>query len=256
MKRLIGKLTLTIVVMIAANWNGASNAAQLEPQYKGKPLSQWLTSIRNRDAGMETAFEAIRALGPDASIAVPDLTQIVAGPFTPVQVGVDQSGSVVAKLSEIELRANAVDALAAIGEAASSSSGVLIHWALTVRVISGDPIDARDQKRFVDLVVMDVLERMRVAAAVAQFGRGAAPALAALLASPDGEARKLGVAILNEKALTIAAALLKLSDCDERELGIAILVDMWPVVARDHVIALDKALACGSQYRANATFWR
>ena len=42
-----------------------------------------------------------------------------------------------------------------------------------------------------------VLERMRVAGAVAQFGPDAAVAVTALLSSPDDESRKLGVAIMS-----------------------------------------------------------
>jgi hypothetical protein len=58
---------------------------------------------------------------------------------------------------------------------------------------------------------------MRVAGAVAQFGPAAAPAIAALLKSADGEERKLGVAILSENALPIASNLLKSRNCGGSE---------------------------------------
>jgi hypothetical protein len=44
---------------------------------------------------------------------------------------------------------------------------------------------------------------MRVAGAVARFGPAAAPEIVALLKSPDGEKRKLGVANLSEGTLAI-----------------------------------------------------
>jgi hypothetical protein len=119
----------------------------------------------------------------------------------------------------------------------------LIQWALTIRVVPVDKSDPKDSERFIELVTIDVLERMRVAGAIAQFGRRAIPAVAALLASPDDEKRKLAVAILSENALPIAAELLKSENCEEREVGIAILLDMWPVVPRNHLIDL-KDLSC------------
>ena len=63
-----------------------------------------------------------------------------------------------------------------------------------------------------------VLERMRVAGAVAQFGPDAAVAVTALLSSPDDESRKLGVAITSEDTLAIARPLLKSRNCEERKL--------------------------------------
>jgi hypothetical protein len=147
---------------------------------------------------------------------------------------------IVSKLLDIGLRAESIDALASIGEPAAPSSATLIHWALTIRVVPGDKGDAKDQERFIDLVTLDVLERMRVAGAIAQFGRRAIPAIAVLLASPDDEERKLAVAILSENALPIAAELLKSENCEEREVGMAILVDMWPVVPKEHLIALEE----------------
>jgi hypothetical protein len=215
-----------------------------EPVYMDKPLSYWLRSIQKRDEDMERAFDAIRALGPAAVAAVPELTRIIGEPFVPVHMGVDERDAILAKIFDIQIRADAIDALTAIGEAAASSSMTLIHWALTVRVIPGNGGGAADDARFIDLMAIDILERMRVAAAIGRFGADSASAVALLLASPGGEGRKLGVAILGEKALPIAVTLLKSEDCEERKLGVAILVDMWPVVPREHLFKLEQAVAC------------
>lgn len=247
--RMIG-MALLMAITATSGWaeglynTKAASAVQREPTYMAKPLSYWLRSIRNRDSEMELAFDAIRALGPDARAAVPELTRIVAEPFTPVQIGVDKRDLTLSKLFDIQLRADAIDALAAIGEAAAPSSATLIQWALSVRVIPAHTGNIEDDELFIDLVAVDVLERMRVAGAVAEFGRGALPAVVMLLASTDDEERKLAVAILSENALPIAAALLKSWDCEDRKLGIAILVDMWPVVPRDHLIELKSTVVC------------
>ena len=217
---------------------------QHEPTSQGHPLSYWLKSIQDRDDKIVRAFDAIRDLGPDASSAVEELTRIVVEPFTPVRIGIDGDDVIVPKLLSIYLRADAIDALTAIGEAAASSSQSLIQWALTVRVIPVNLDHLHDSQLFVDLITLDVLERMRVAGAVARFGPDAAPAIAALLKSPDGERRKLGVAILSEEALPLAARLLKSRNCEDRKRGIAILADMWPVVAKEHIAELNAALAC------------
>jgi hypothetical protein len=148
------------------------------------------------------------------------------------------------KLLSIHLRADAIDALTAIGEAAASSAAPLIQWALTVRVIPMNLDNVKDDELFVDLITLDVLERMRVAGAVARFGPAAAPAIMALLKSPDDEKRKFGVAILSENALPIAADLLKSRNCEDRKRGIAILADMWPVVAQEHLAAVRTAFVC------------
>jgi hypothetical protein len=140
------------------------------------------------------------------------------------------------------LRDSAIDALAAIGEAAAPASAILIEWALTVRTIPTVTRSIANDSMFMNLVALDVLQRMRVATAVAEFGEGAISNVAALMASADDERRKLAVAILNDKALPIALALLKSDDCEERRTGLAILVDMWTVVPRDHVIELKSIL--------------
>jgi hypothetical protein len=219
---------------------------QREPMYQGEPLSYWLKSIRDRDEKIALAFDAITDLGPDAWPAVEELTRIVAEPFTPVRIGLDRDDVIAPKLLSIRLRADAVDALTAIGGAAASSAVPLIRWALTVRVIPMNLGNLKDAELFIDLITVDVLERMRVAGAVARFGPDAAPAIAALLKSLDGEERKLGVAILSENALPIAAYLLKSRNCEDRKRGIAILADMGPVLAREHLGNLKAALVCGA----------
>jgi hypothetical protein len=115
------------------------------------------------------------------------------------------------------------------------------------------------------MIAIDTLERMRVAAAVNCFGIGAATAITTMLNSGDGERRKLAVAILNERVLPIAAYLLKSPDCDDRKLGASILYDMWPVVAKDHLLASRSMATCeanvprkGTQYQELFRFpaWR
>ncbi len=225
-----------------------ASTLQLEPTPE-EPLSYWLRSIRERDDQILLAIDAIRDLGPDAWPAVEELTRIVSEPFTPVRIGVDSDDVIAPKLSSIHLRAEAIDALTAIGEAAASSAGPLMQWALTVRVIPTSLDNVKNDELFVDLLTLDVLERMRVAGAVARFGPAAAPAIVALLESPDGEKRKLGVAILNDNALPIAANLLKSRTCGDRERGLAILADMWPVVAKDHLAELKASLICNAGQR-------
>jgi hypothetical protein len=252
--RSIGRVT-GVICMVAVSamvsWSAEepqihkrAGETQREPMYQGEPLSYWLRSIRERDDKILIAFDAIRDLGPDAWPAVEELTRIVAEPFTPVRIGVDRDDVIAPKLLSIHLRADAIDALSAIGEAAASSAAPLIQWALTVRLIPMNLDNVKDNDLLVDLITIDVLERMRVAGAVARFGPAAAPAIVALLKSPDGEKRKLGVAILSENALPLVASLLKSRNCEDRRRGIAILADMWPVVAKEHLESLKAALVC------------
>jgi len=224
--------------------NNAAGPWPLESMYQGKPLSYWLKSIRDRDDKMERAFDAITDLGPDASPAVEELARIVAEPFTPVRIGEDVNDVIAGKLFSIRTRSGAIDALTAIGEASASSALPLIRWALAVRVIPIKLDNLSDQELFVDLLTIDVLERMRVAGAVARFGPDAAPAVVELLKSSDDEERKLAVAILSENTLPIVAHLLKSRNCDDRNRGIAILADMWPVVAKEHLAELKSAIVC------------
>jgi hypothetical protein len=215
----VGGLLILVVITPVFGWA----AEQRDPVYMGKPLSYWTESIRNRDAEMELAFEAIRTLGPDAKSAVPDLTRIVSEPFTAIQVGIDNPDLIAS---------------------AASSSVPLIQWALTVRVIPMNVVTREDEELFIDLVALDVLERMRVAGAVAMFGRSALAPIAMSLAPHNEEERKLAVAILSEHGPPLAATLLKSRDCEARKLGLAILIDMWPVVSASHLTGLMNALVC------------
>ena len=50
-----------------------------ERTYLGKPFTYWLQIIRDRNkAAIALAFDAVRSLGPDGWIAVPDLTRLEA----------------------------------------------------------------------------------------------------------------------------------------------------------------------------------
>jgi hypothetical protein len=219
---------------------------QNDPIYEGKPLSYWIKILRSRDEGMPLALEAIQSLGPLAWRAVPILEEIVADAFMPVKVGEDKNDVILSKLVEIQLRADTIDALAAIGPAAECSTKSLIRWALTVRVIPANIETAKTRSLFAELVGVDTLERMRVAAAVPELGRGALETAAVLLASKNGEEQKFAVAILAEKTLPIATGLLKSPDCEDRKLGLAILADMWPVVPETHLHDLKDTVVCGA----------
>jgi hypothetical protein len=218
-------------------------ATQTEPVAFGRPLSFWLKSIRERNADVEMAFEAIVELGPEAWPAVPELTRIVAEPFTPIRIDRDSRSEMHSKLQNIHLRAGAVDGLAAIGEAAAPSAEAVIRWGLTLRTVAPDerPIS---NGLLLDLIGVDVLERMRAAGAVAQFGPGAAGPVQKLLESPDNEERKFSAAILNDAAVPIAADLMNSESCKDRQLGLSVLSGMWPVVAKDHLFALRDFLEC------------
>ena len=106
------------------------------------------------------------------------------------------------------------------------------------------PEDGTFSVLFIDLVAMDVMERMRGAGTIAQFGIDAAPAVQRLMESPDGDRRKFAVAILNEFSLPIISDLMKSASCRDRMLGFNVLADMWPVVATSHLDALSEILAC------------
>lgn len=215
-----------------------------DPIYSGQPLSYWLKSIRNRDDQMGLAFDAIRNLGPAAHAAVPELTRVVSEPFTPIEVGIDRYGAVTLKLRAILIHSSAVDCLGAIGKAAAPSAPALVEWALTPKMILRGIRNRQEQDAFVDLVGIDVVERMRVVGAISKFTAEASPFIAGLLKSPNEEARKLGVAILHENALPVAVTLLQSEACSDQELGFNILFDMWPVVAREHLLDLIDVLPC------------
>jgi hypothetical protein len=216
-----------------------------EPSYQGRPLSHWLRIIRDRnEEELPLAFDAICYLGPDAQAAVPPLTRIVTAPFAPIYIGKDSDDLIASKLYDIELRLEAIDALACIGEAASSATIPMINWAVTARVVPPEIHNAKNDERFIDLVTMDVEQRIQVVIAIAELGDAARPILIEVLKSAGAEKRKLAVAILGEEALTIAADLLRSRDCDDARLGITILGDMEPVVARAHLTELKNRLVC------------
>jgi hypothetical protein len=217
---------------------------QDDPISMGQPLSYWMKAIRDRDSeDSESAFDAIFELGPRAWRAVPELTQILTEPFTPIQIGTDSRSVIHQKLLGIHLRAGAIDSLGAIGRAAGSAAEPAIQWGLTIRVTATDPLAARD-RFFIELVGVDVLERMRVAGAVARFGIGAAAAVQDLVESDDNERRKFATAILNEETITIATELMQSEHCEDRSTGLALLSGMWPVVPKDHLAMLKETLSC------------
>ena len=241
----IRSLLKVMVASIAIATMAIPASAADEPQYMGKGLSYWLNVIRDRNEEMiSLAFDAIRNLGPEARAAVPDLTQLVAAPFTPIQIGKDSHEVIASKIYEIALRAEAIDALTSIGESAAPATMPLVRWALTLHVMPGVMRNADDDELFIELVMMDAEQRMRVAGAVAQFGPDAALVIAALISAPDAEKRKLGVAILSQGALPIASELLRSRKCDERQLGFLILKDMGLVVAKPYLDQLKARMTC------------
>lgn len=250
MKRIVGiiggavlALALCVEQSAAQVVSKAGNNSN-DPVALGQPLSHWLTVIRSRNPEeVEMAFDAIVELGPAARKAVPDLTRIVAEPFTPIRVGTEDRRETLLKLLNIHLRAGAVDSLAAIGEPAASAAGPVIQWALTVRVFPSEERTPMDGF-YIELIGMDVLERMRGAGAIARFGVQAADAVQELMESGDGEKRKFAVAVLNEGSLPIATDLMTSESCRDRTLGLAILTDMWPIVAIDHLKALKDIVVC------------
>lgn len=239
----IARLT-ALVLLIAVSPVSSGAAEQRNPVYMEKPLSYWIESLRTRGGETKIAFAAINALGPDAENAVPELVRILSEPFTAIWVGTDKREQVAAKVANIQLRADAVDALGSIGPPAAASTPSLIQWALMVRVVPMNVTSREEEKLYIDLIAVDVLERMRVAGAVALFGKSALLPIAVSLASQNDEERKLAVAILSEHAPRLAASLLKSENCESRKLGIAILMDMWPVVSSDHIRDLAGAFTC------------
>jgi hypothetical protein len=218
---------------------------QDDPIALGRPLSYWLKSIRTRDPiNVEMAFEAIVQLGPAARAAIPDLTQIVAEPFIPIRIGKDSREEIHGKLLNIELRAGAVDGLGAIGEAAAPSAAPVIQWGLTMRVITPTERYRSTDAFLIELIGIDVLERMRAAGTVAQFGLDASGPVQNLIESGDNEKRKFAAAILNEQTVFVAARLMQRDDCLARMRGLSLLSAMWPVVASEHLVTLNEILEC------------
>lgn len=228
-----------------------ANRVQRDPVSLGRPLSYWINVIRDRDVEeLEMAFDAIVVLGPAASAAVPELTQILAVPFSPIRPGKDDKREVLSKLGIILIKGAAIDALGAIGPEAAPSARSVIEWSLTIRVLP--PEDRAADVIFIELVSMDVLERMRGAGTVSQFGTGAAPAVQELMESSDTDRRKFAVAILNEATLPIVSDFMKSESCKRRMLGLSVLADMWPVVPSSHLDALTDILACSDDSKGFA----
>jgi hypothetical protein len=234
-------LTILVILILALGTMAPAAVEKDDPPvrtfqertYQGKPITFWLKALRERDEQlMSRAFEAIRSLDEDASIAVPDLMQIVAAPFIPIHIVKDPHAVIASKLYDIAVRTEAVDTLAWIGEPAAPAAPALIQWALMTRIIQGTDRTPDENELFIELVAMDAEQRMRVAGAIAAFGPKAYPRVAKLLTSSNAAKRKLSVAILNQDALPIAAELLRSNDCEERHIGLLVLQDMDLVVAR------------------------
>jgi hypothetical protein len=238
---MLTRVVLLITVMVT---QGQAQQPQQDPISFGKPLSYWIASIQSRDEQMDHAFYAIMSLGPEAAPAIPELTKIVLEPFRPVRVGVDDKNVVADKLIDMDIHVSAINALAAIGAEAVASAPALIRWALTPRVIVEKIESEADRHLFVEMITIDVAERMRVAGLISSFGVKAAPAIHSLLTKGDSEGRKLAVAILSDAALPIIAELLKSRKCEDRQLGVEMLLHMWPVVAKEHLIELKKTTEC------------
>src|SRR5262249_13434858 len=211
--------------------------------YQGQTLTFWLKAIRDRDENnLSNAFDAIHSLGPDAWIAVPDLTRVVEAPFVAINLDRDSQETLAAKLYDISVRSEAIETLGWIGESAAPSTMALLQWGLTKRVSPPATHSAEKGELFIELVAMDAEQRMRVAGAVAEFGRDTFPAVAKMLASADTSKRKLGVAILGQDALPVATDLLRSEACDDRELGLQILKDLDLVVSPNHIDELSRQI--------------
>jgi hypothetical protein len=216
-----------------------------EPTYQGKTLNYWLKAIRDRDEElMPLAFDAIRALGADARAAVPELTRVVAAPFAPIRLGIDSDEVVVDKLYDLEVRSDAIDALAFIGEAAAPATIPLIDWAMTVRIMPSGTSSIEEHDQFIDLVTLEAEYRIAVIHAIQQFGNGGISTLARVVKSANPEKRKFAIMALGSEVLPIATDLLRSRNCDDEQLGIAILGDLEPLVARVYLTQLRHMAGC------------
>jgi hypothetical protein len=252
-------LIAAVVTIVFGTWGNPVFAQRVrnipdDPVALGQPLSYWIQVVRDRnEKEIGEAFAAMVLLGPAASSAVPELIRIVEEPFTPIDLTNDTRYDVSSKLRIILMKAGAVDSLGAIGERAARAAGPVLKWSLTVRVapVTISP-DTTPDPLFVELVTMDVLERMRGAGSVAQFGSKAAGPVQKLMESGNAETRKLAVAILNEGALPIVKDLMTSSSCRDRVLGLSMLADMWPVVPEEHLRTLKSIFQCGAEAREAA----
>jgi hypothetical protein len=107
-----------------------------------------------------------------------------------------------------------------------------------------DGFTPEENELFIELVALDAEYRLRVIAAVSNFGQPSTGALVRLLRSQNAEKRKMAVAILGLDALTLAAHLLKSPNCEDKQLGVDILNDMEPIVARSYISHLSRGLVC------------
>jgi hypothetical protein len=256
MKRAYGAATAVVIAslmgfgpIIAPAMGQESNARYIrvadEPRYQGKTLSYWLGVIGNRnDKMISVAFEALRSMGPQAWPAVPELTRIVSAPFSPIRIGKDSDATIAAKLYDIEVRSEAIDVLASIGESAATATAAIIQWAVTVRVAPEAILTRDENERFIDLVTLDAEYRIRIIRAAAEFGKPAVPTLNRLLKSSDAEKRKLAVVILGEDALAAATELMKSDSCDDKQLAVRILGDMEPFVSKVYLAEITSMIRC------------
>jgi len=160
----------------------------------------------------------------------------VAAPFVAIDSVKDSREVIASKLYDIAVRSEAIDTLGGIGEPAVSATTTLVRWALLEHVVAPGNVESREDKDlFIEFVMLDAEQRMRVAGAVAAFGPRTSPMVAKLLTSTDPSKRKLAVAILSQDALPIATELLRSQLCGDRELGLLVLKDMDLVVSQAHI---------------------
>jgi HEAT repeat protein len=216
-----------------------------ESTYAGKPLSYWVKALRDRNEDqLLLALEAISFFGPAAQSAVPELIRIINDPFEPIRLGKDTDEVIVSKLVEIEIRAEAIAALAEIGEGAAPAAVPLIEWAARPRVVPAAKPSALNTDRFIDLALMDAEHRLHVILAIAFLGDAPVPALTELLRSPNAEKRKLAVTVLGEEAMWIAADLIRSGDCEEVALALTILEDLAPVISMSTLDEFKRMPVC------------
>lgn len=215
-----------------------------ERTYLGRPLTFWFKALRGRDEKwLSDAFGAVRSLGDDAWVAVPELTNIVGAPFEPISIGTDSMDVVAGKLYDISVRSEAIDTLGWIGEKAAPSTVALVKWGLMQRISMTSKRSADNDELLIELVAMDAEQKMRVAGAVAQLGHETIPIVAKMMASSDPSQRRLAIAILSQDALPVATDLLRSNSCDDQRLGLQILKDMDLIVARAHIDELTRRIA-------------
>jgi hypothetical protein len=238
-------LKALLLVVFAIMLCSTANAADNGQMYQGKTLNYWLNAIRDRNEElMPLAFEAIRALGPNARAAVPELIRVVEAPFAPVRVGTDCDDTIAEKLYDLEVRSEAIDSLAYIGAAAASATIPLIDWAFTIRVVPPQMNSIEENDRFIDLVTLEAEYRIGVMHAIQRFGKGGIATLARFVKSAEAEKRKFAVMTLGGEVLPVATELLTSRNCDDEELGIAILSDLEPMVAKLYLSQLRQAALC------------